>query len=77
MLGRHDGFKGAAGGWIFEEREFGDEKKVGKAVVLALAWESVDAHMKFRETDDFTTNIGGLREGTIGAEMHHVTFKNW
>lgn len=68
------GFLGVASGWSIEDVEhegFGTGKK-GKAVLLAIGWESIDAHMAFRETDTFRNVIGFAREEPKGAELHHV-----
>ena len=67
-----EGFKGAAGGWVFEDVEY--EGKKGKAYVWLLGWESVEAHMAFRETQAFRDNIHLLREDPLGSEMHHTKF---
>lgn len=71
-----EGFKGASGGWVMEdvEHEKIGEGKKGKAFVAVLGWESVDAHMRVRETDAFTENIHLLREGPVAMEVHHTTF---
>ena len=70
------GFKGKSGGWVEEDVEsekLGDGKK-GKAFVGLFGWESVEAHMKFRETQEFKDNIHLLRDGTAGMEVHHTSF---
>jgi hypothetical protein len=66
------GFLIATYGFALEEVEI-DGKK-GKAAVLAIGWDSVDAHMQFRETQTFKDNIHFLRDGVAAAEMHHVQF---
>ena len=67
-----DGFKGAAGGWVIEDVEY--EGKKGKAYVAMIGWESVEAHMAFRETTAFKENIHLIREGPLGMELHHTEF---
>ena len=67
-----DGFKGVAGGWVIEDVEYKGKK--GKAYVATLGWESVEAHMAFRETSEFKDNIHLLREGPMGMELHHTEF---
>jgi hypothetical protein len=37
-------------------------------------WESVEAHMKFRETQTFKDNIHLLRDGPTALEVHHTAF---
>jgi len=71
-----EGFKAASGGWVIEDVEherIGPGKK-GKAFVGVLGWESVEAHMKARETDAFKENIHLLREGPVAMEVHHTKF---
>ncbi|CZS89856.1 uncharacterized protein RAG0_01093 [Rhynchosporium agropyri] len=46
----------------------------GRVVVLAVGWESKDAHLRFTETEKFNENIGLLGEGLGGVEMFHVPF---
>ena len=68
-----DGFKGASGGWVVEEVEYEGEK--GKKAYVGLSgWESVEAHMAFRETQAFKDNIHLLREDPLGFEVHHTKF---
>lgn len=59
-------------GWSVEERD--NEKSNGKAkvAVLLVGWDSVDAHVAFRELPVFKDNIGLLREGVQGADVCHV-----
>ena len=71
-----EGFRGSASGWVIEDVEhesFGEGKK-GKAWVAVLGWDSVEAHMKFRETEAFKQNIHLLREGPVKMEVHHTKF---
>ena len=67
-----DGFKGSAGGWVIEDVEYKGKK--GKAYVSTIGWESVQAHMTFRETAAFKENIGLIREKPLGVEVHHTEF---
>lgn len=68
-----EGFKGASGGWVIEEVDYkGDKGK--KAYVGLLGWESVEAHMSFRETQTFKDNAHLLREDPLGSELHHTKF---
>lgn len=50
-------------GWSVEDDvpARGDEEKTGVMLVAFIAWPSVDAHMRFRETRVFKDEIGGLR----------------
>ncbi|KAI1077127.1 hypothetical protein F5B20DRAFT_553284 [Whalleya microplaca] len=60
-------------GWAVEELEFKGEKC--RALVIAIGWESVDAHKKFRETEDFAKLIPLLRglEGLKGMQVSHIS----
>ena len=71
-----EGYKASAHGWIIEdvEHEKLESGKKGKAFLALLGWESLEAHMKFRETNDFKNNIHLLREGPVGMEVHHTAF---
>ena len=65
-------FKAASGGWVIEDVEYKGKK--GKAYVAVVGWESVEAHMSFRETRAFKDNIHLLREDPLGLEVHHTKF---
>ncbi|KAF2147578.1 uncharacterized protein K452DRAFT_314696 [Aplosporella prunicola CBS 121167] len=69
--------KGAAGGWVVETLDYDAAKVEGgkaKAYVACVGWESVDAHVKFRDTDAFKQNITLLREAPQlkGVAMAHA-----
>ena len=68
------GYKAHATGWVVEEVVH--EGVEGKAIawVTAVGWESVEAHMAFRETELFKKNVELLSEGPAAAEMHHLDF---
>ena len=69
------GFHGCAGGWSIEDVQREDVEG-GKARVFlaALGWDSVEAHMAFRETPKFKEIIPLLRSGAKAIEVHHVKF---
>lgn len=73
--GNIEGFLGGAAGVTYEEVE--REGSKGKAAILVVGWNSIESHMKFRETETFKENVGLLRDGIKGAEMHHVQFLNF
>jgi hypothetical protein len=63
-------------GWIREEqsvRAWGEGKNA-TGVVILIGWESVEHHMKARDSEGFKEAVGellvGIKEG--GKEMHHV-----
>ncbi|KAF2704235.1 hypothetical protein K504DRAFT_442302 [Pleomassaria siparia CBS 279.74] len=75
--------RGAAGAWsieevkhegVWNEEENGEE---GPTFVAFIGWTSVEAHTKFRETDDFAKIIPYLRDGPKGVEVCHVAFKKF
>lgn len=55
----------------------GAEGQTGSLFVTLIGWSSVDAHMKFRETDVFKENVGLLRglEGLLKIDMFHIACK--
>ena len=68
-----DGFRAVSTGWVIEELELEGEKY--QAWAGFLGWDSVDAHMKYRETEAFKETIGGLREGTKAIKIYHASFE--
>ena len=70
-----DGFKALAVGWVVEELDREGVEGKAKALTGVIGWDSVEAHMKFREHPAFKENAGLLREGVKAAEIHHVKFQ--
>ena len=68
-----EGFKAASAGWVIEELDHEGEKC--KAWAGFIGWDSIDAHMKYRETEAFKSTIGGLRSGTKTIKMNHAVLK--
>ena len=68
-----EGFRSASAGWIVEELEYEGEKC--KAWAGFLGWDSVDAHMKYRDTEAFKGSIGGMREGSKAIKSYHAVFE--
>ena len=68
-----EGFTAASGGWIVEE--LGSEGEKCKAWAGFLGWESRDASMRYKETEEFRGTIRGLREGSKASETHYVVFR--
>lgn len=64
-------------GWGLED-DFpvrgGEEGEKGSMVSMLLGWPSIDAHMKFRDTDAFKESIPLIRglEGMKKVTMFHV-----
>ncbi|CAH0037532.1 unnamed protein product [Clonostachys rhizophaga] len=56
----------------------GDESQSGVAFVSFIAWPSVEAHLKFRETEAFKSTIHHLREipGLVKLSAFHVSCKS-
>ena len=66
-------------GWSYgiTHEEIEREGVKGKGAVLTIGWESVQAHMDFRETKTFKDNIHLLRMTAKKIEMHHTQFMNF
>jgi len=75
VLNEHaPGFVGGVSGWVVEDVEhekLGPGVK-GKVFAAAVGWQSVDAHMNFRETEQFKSNIHLLTDEATAVDMHHV-----
>lgn len=69
-----NGSYGINGGWSVETHEHEQVGKEAKAFGGFLGWENVDAHMAFREKENFPSIVKWLREGTAATKMHHVHF---
>lgn len=54
------------------EEEVEREGVRGKAGVLVVGWESVEAHMEFRKNEVFVKNAPGMRQGAGSIEVHHT-----
>jgi hypothetical protein len=56
----------------------GKEGQLGTILVAFIGWPSIDAHMKFRETEAFKENVNLLRsmEGMLKLAMFHVSCRN-
>ncbi|KAI0597774.1 Alpha/Beta hydrolase protein [Biscogniauxia sp. FL1348] len=82
---RAPGFAGeAAWGWVVgsggrdgEEALLEYKGERCAAFVLCLGWESVQAHLRFRDTEEFQKSIPLIRgiEGLKGSGMEHVSFR--
>ena len=66
------GLVAEAHGWVLEELE--NDGKKQRAFMCFIGWDSVDLHMKHRETDSFKESIHLLRDGSEAIETHHVKF---
>ncbi|KAM0347696.1 hypothetical protein ACHAPU_004711 [Fusarium lateritium] len=70
-------WRGISYGWSVENDVpvRGDEANSGAMLAAFIGWPSVEAHQKFRETDDFKDNIGLLREipGLVKLSAFHVS----
>lgn len=58
---------------MVEELELEGEKC--KAWAGFLGWASVEAHMRYRETEAFKGTIGRLREGTKAIKAYHAVLE--
>jgi len=66
------GFVALAGGWAVEESEVGGE--MGPVYEIAIGWESVEAHLAFRETHAFREALPLVVGLSRERRMHHVKF---
>ena len=70
-----EGFKGLAAGWVVEEVEHEGVEGKAKCWLSCLGWQSVEAHMAFRETKDFKDNVHLIRPDFMKAiTAHHTKF---
>lgn len=77
-----DGIHSSTGGWAVGEAQkegMGEDGAVGPAKPWwgAIGWDSVNAHMAFRETEAFRELIPLLRGVAPVVEVHHVAFKKF
>lgn len=57
------GYKAHSSGWSVEDE---------KCYVLAIGWESVEAHFEWKKTEGGSTSINHLRNGLEKSEMWHI-----
>lgn len=80
-LSRCDDVQAVNFGWGVEN-DFpvrgGEEGQTGSTLFALIGWPSIDAHMKFRDTDAFKDNVGLLRglEGMTKLTMFHVACRS-
>jgi heme-degrading monooxygenase HmoA len=68
-----DGNSGeSAHGWVLEDLEYKGEKT--RVLLMILGWDSVEAHVAYRDTEDFAKNIPLMRTLPLmkGMQMWHV-----
>ena len=71
-----EGFTGFAGGWVIEEQEHAEAEGKLKLWQSCIGWQSVEAHMAFRETKAFKDNVYLMRpESKKTSTMHHTMFR--
>ncbi|KAF2011751.1 hypothetical protein BU24DRAFT_426850 [Aaosphaeria arxii CBS 175.79] len=70
-----DEAQGVVGGWSIEDHEHEKVEGAAKLFAVFIGWPSVEAHMKYRQTEGFKECIPHLREGPKALQMHHVAFK--
>ncbi|KAI5456723.1 hypothetical protein BGZ63DRAFT_87966 [Mariannaea sp. PMI_226] len=70
-------FRGISYGWSLEDDipVRGDEEKQGVMLAAFIGWQSLEAHMKFRDTQQFKDSIGLLRTmpSLIKMGVFHVS----
>jgi len=67
-----NGYLGNTGGWVVEDLAY--DGQPGKAYVAVIGWESIQAHMAYRETQAFKDIISEVRGVTTGRVVHHTKF---
>ncbi len=74
-LGAPGGCNASAGGWVLEQVDLPDGQGKGKAFVMVIGWDSVDAHTKFLQDPIVQKHVPliiGL-PGVIARDMCHVS----
>ncbi|KAI9673972.1 MAG: hypothetical protein M1817_002178 [Caeruleum heppii] len=70
------GSHGEVSGWVEDGIHYeGQEEEKERAFVAVLGWDSIEAHMRFRDTEAFKRGIKGLREASERVTMVHVEFE--
>jgi len=64
-----------AGGWVVEERDVDGAK--GRGYEVAIGWESLEAHMAFRETQAYRDLVPPVMTFAKARRMHHVKFTKY
>ncbi|KAE9974330.1 hypothetical protein EG328_003914 [Venturia inaequalis] len=68
------GFVGYTTGWVAEELEHEKIEGKARAYAVAIGWESLEAHMAYRDTQTFKDNIVKVRAIAKGLTVYHVEF---
>ncbi|KAL8766432.1 MAG: hypothetical protein Q9209_006808 [Squamulea sp. 1 TL-2023] len=69
------GCTGFAGGWVVEELDHEGVEGKTKSWQSCVGWQSIEAHMAFRDTKDFKNNVYLMRPDFKKATtMHHTKF---
>ncbi|KAL1800735.1 hypothetical protein ACET3X_001077 [Alternaria dauci] len=73
------GASGIAGAWSVEphQHESLGEGVDGKLFAMFIGWPSKEAHMEFRETEDFKRVAPFLRTGLKAMKVWHVAFQQY
>ncbi|KAL8763499.1 MAG: hypothetical protein Q9184_000711 [Pyrenodesmia sp. 2 TL-2023] len=70
------GYRGFLGGWVVEELDHPEVEGKAKLWQSVIGWESVEAHMTFRETEAFKSNVHLMQPDSNKAwTMQHFRFK--
>ena len=80
-LGNCSDVKGVSYGWGLENNfpvRGGDEGQTGSILLAFIGWPSVEAHLKFKETEAFKKNVGWITgmEGLIKVIMLHISCRS-
>lgn len=63
------GFVDYTTGWIYEEADHEKVEGKAKSYAVAIGWESLEAHMAYKDTQTFKDNIGKLRAIAKGSNV--------
>lgn len=71
-----EGFKGWIGGWVVGEVP-SDKVESGTArkYIAGIGWESIDAHMTYRETEAFKVTIKEVRNAAKALSVVRFTLQ--
>jgi hypothetical protein len=69
------GCNSSAGGWVLEQVDLPNGQGKGKAFVMVIGWDSVDAHTEFLEDPIVQKHVPLIIDlpGVIGRDMCHVS----
>lgn len=67
-------YTASSGGWVVEDVEIPGTSEKARMYQALIGWQSVEAHMSFRETQSFKDNIHHLRAAKDLKKLHVTHF---